>query len=117
MTEDYIPLETGLKWAISFNKGCYVGQEVIARMETRQRLAKRLVVLGFSDANVAVGDEVRAGDMRVGQVTSVAPLVDRGTMTALAYVKTDLAQAGRELGIFSDDGLIAGKVLTVPGTR
>src|SRR5690606_33882020 len=35
---EYIPLETGLHDAISFNKGCYVGQEIIARMESRNRL-------------------------------------------------------------------------------
>jgi folate-binding protein YgfZ len=47
LSEDYLPLEAGLKWAVSFNKGCYVGQEIIARMDTYKRLAKRLVVLGW----------------------------------------------------------------------
>jgi aminomethyltransferase len=45
LSQEYIPLETGLLDAVSFTKGCYVGQEIIARMESRGRLAKRLVGL------------------------------------------------------------------------
>ena len=42
LSQEYIPLETGLLDAVSFTKGCYVGQEIIARMESRGRLAKVL---------------------------------------------------------------------------
>ena len=40
--DEYIPLETNLWADVSFTKGCYTGQEIIARMESRQRLAKQL---------------------------------------------------------------------------
>lgn len=42
ITLDYIPLEADLWRAVSFQKGCYVGQEIIARMESRGRIAKQL---------------------------------------------------------------------------
>jgi folate-binding protein YgfZ len=121
LSEDYIPLEAGLKWAISFNKGCYVGQEVIARMEAYGRLAKRLVVLGCAGeigpaAEVlAPGNAVRAEGAKVGQVTSVAPLADGGLLKALAYVKTGMAEPGRELSVGGGDGELSVRVLAVPG--
>jgi folate-binding protein YgfZ len=121
LSEDYIPLEAGLKWAISFTKGCYVGQEVIARMDTYQRLAKRLVVLdcgtGQDPAAVglAPGAEVRGEAGKVGQVTSVAPLADRGVLKGLAYVKTGAAEPGRELSVAMGDGRRAARVLAVAG--
>ena len=121
LSEDYIPLEAGLKWAVSFNKGCYVGQEVIARMETYQRLAKRLVLLGcrpsagYADVGPVSGDEVWSVDAKVGQVSSVAPLSDEGVVKALAYVKTEQAEPGYELTVGSRDGGLKATVLAVPG--
>jgi folate-binding protein YgfZ len=134
LSDDYIPLEAGLRWAISSNTGCYVGQEIIARMETFQRLAKRLVVLGLehpspitssgaqfreplenSAIKVVAGDEVRANDLKVGQVTSVAPLAEDGMLKALAYVKTEMAESGCELCVLKGDGCIVATVLAVPG--
>lgn len=121
LSEDYIPLEAGLKWAISFNKGCYVGQEVIARMETYQRLAKRLVVLGCegdsgpTDEVLAPGNAVRADGATVGQVTSVAPLADQGVVKALAYVKVGVAEPGHGLSVVGAEGELSARVLAVPG--
>ena len=51
---DYIPLETRLRDAVSFTKGCYIGQEIIARMDSRQRLAKQLMRFRL-DAPVEAG--------------------------------------------------------------
>jgi folate-binding protein YgfZ len=121
LSEDYIPLEAGLKGAISFNKGCYVGQEVIARLETYQRLAKRLVVLGCAgesgpaDEVLAPGNTVRAEGVKVGQVTSVAPLADQGLVKALAYVKAGMAEPGGELCVVGEEGELSARVLAVPG--
>ena len=57
--DEYIPLEANLWNDVSFKKGCYTGQEIIARMESRQKLAKRLVGLRFDEpsdfARVVVG--------------------------------------------------------------
>jgi aminomethyltransferase len=82
---DYIPLETGLWADVSFSKGCYIGQEIIARMESRGKLAKKLVRLRTETA-VQVGAEIMASGKKVGSITSASPVPTGGV--ALGYVKT-----------------------------
>jgi aminomethyltransferase len=93
VTLDYIPLEAGLWADVSFNKGCYTGQEIIARMESRGRLAKRLVRLRAAGA-VAVGTAIEASGREVGKVTSAAG-GPAGTV-ALGYVKTGTLDGGEQ---------------------
>lgn len=88
--EDSIPLEVGLRPAIDFSKGCYVGQEIIARMDSRGQLAKQLVGLRF-DGEVEPGTPLRHGDRTVGQVTSVAYAPGKGWL-GLASVRSAAAQ-------------------------
>ncbi|MBI4769366.1 MAG: aminomethyl transferase family protein [Chloroflexi bacterium] len=95
ISEEYIPLEAGLWPAVSFHKGCYIGQEIIARMESRGKLAKTLVGLKLA-APVAVGDEVRQGERRVGEVSSAVVSPGAGPI-ALAFVKPDVAEPGTRL--------------------
>jgi tRNA-modifying protein YgfZ len=87
LTEDYIPLETGLWEAVSFRKGCYIGQEIIARMESRNKLARTLVMLRLPEP-VAVGAALTHEGKAVGSVTSIATLPD-GSAAALGYIRTD----------------------------
>ncbi|MFQ5922919.1 MAG: YgfZ/GcvT domain-containing protein [Anaerolineales bacterium] len=68
--EDSIPLEVGLWDAVSFEKGCYVGQEIIARMESRGKLAKQLVGVRL-ESQAEPGSALRQGDQTVGTLTSV----------------------------------------------
>jgi aminomethyltransferase len=96
MTQDYIPLETGLWDDVSFNKGCYTGQEIIARMESRGKLAKRLVELQPTVA-VEPGSPVLAGGKVVGSVTSAA--VGPNGPVALAYVKTAVLESDADLTV------------------
>ena len=68
--DDSIPLEVGLWDEVSFEKGCYVGQEIIARMESRGRLAKQLVGVRLgSEANP--GNTLKQSGKTVGTLTSV----------------------------------------------
>ncbi len=85
LTLDYIPLEADLWADVSFRKGCYTGQEIIARMESRGKLAKRLVRL-HAAAPLPPGAEISANGKPVGTLTSTA--VGPGGCVALAYVKT-----------------------------
>ena len=98
MDADTIPLEAGLEQrAISFTKGCYVGQEVIVRVLHRGggRVAKRLVGLVFDDACVpAARAPVSAGGSDAGRVTSAAWSPRLSRPVALAYVRRDLAEPG-----------------------
>ncbi|MEE9216171.1 MAG: hypothetical protein V3U32_01940 [Anaerolineales bacterium] len=69
--EDSIPLEVGLWDAVSFEKGCYVGQEIIARMESRGKLAKQLVGIKL-ESHAEPGSTLRQGGRTVGTLRSVA---------------------------------------------
>lgn len=94
LTNDYIPLEANLWDDVSFKKGCYTGQEIIARMESRGRLAKKLVKLRPA-ALVAAGDQLMADGKNAGVITSVA--VGPDGPVALGYVKTAVLEAGTPL--------------------
>lgn len=85
ITQEYIPLEAGLWNDVSFTKGCYTGQEIIARMESRGKLAKQLVRL-TSDGVLNEGDEISATGKRAGSITSTATA--RGATLAMGYVKS-----------------------------
>jgi aminomethyltransferase len=107
LTEDYIPLEANLWPAVDFHKGCYIGQEIIARMESRGKLARRLVGLRLA-APVAVGTAVRvaADGPAAGTVTSAGELPGLGPV-ALAYLKTAQADAGSHLLVGDTTGTVA----------
>ncbi|MBZ5558350.1 MAG: hypothetical protein LAO77_13850 [Acidobacteriia bacterium] len=98
MDEETIPLEAGIESrAISFNKGCYVGQEVIIRVRDRGhgRVARTLVGLTVEGDRVpAPGAAIRAGDREVGYVTSSALSPALKRPIALGYVHRDFVDPG-----------------------
>lgn len=102
MTPEYIPLEANLWSDVSFNKGCYTGQEIIARMESRGRLAKKLVRLR-ADESLGVGSEIESEAKKVGIITSESS--GPGGVLALGYVKTKALPHSLE-----DDGPVTFKV-------
>jgi aminomethyltransferase len=111
LTEDYIPLEANLWNAVSFTKGCYIGQEIIARMESRGKLARRLVGLSLS-APVAEGAEVKVGEAVAGKITSAGVLPERGP-AALTILKTGLCEPGTAVAV----GETTGTVVHLPFTQ
>ena len=79
-----LPAEAGLDEShVSFTKGCYPGQEPIARQRHRGKVNRRLRVLEVESAGP--GDEIREGDKVVGRVTSAVPGL------ALAYVRAGVS--------------------------
>ncbi len=118
MTEETIPLEAGIEdRAISFTKGCYVGQEVIVRVMQRGggRVAKKLVGLTLTGEKApAGGSPIRAGDREIGRVTSVvtSPLLDR--VIALGYVHRDFVDAGTGVQVVDGEQSIPALVTALP---
>lgn len=103
LSETYNPLEAGLTPMISWTKGCYIGQEVIARLDTYDKVQRHLVGLLF-DAPPADADalQVEVPDAgKVGTVTSLAysPRLDR--TIGLAYVRTQHAVPGGSVTVTS----------------
>jgi folate-binding protein YgfZ len=98
MDEETIPLEAGIESrAISFSKGCYVGQEVIIRVLHRGhgRVARKLAGLVLDGEQVpARGSAIRSGDREIGAVTSstASPALQRPI--ALGYVHRDFVEPG-----------------------
>ena len=89
--EDTIPLEAGLWGSVSFSKGCYIGQEIIARLESRGRLAKKLMGVRL-DEPAYEGDELFQDRSRVGRLTSVSESPELGWI-GLAMVRSIAADS------------------------
>jgi aminomethyltransferase len=104
LTEEYIPLELGLWDEVSFAKGCYTGQEIIARMESRGKLAKTLVRLTL-DAPVDVPADLLVDGKRAGVLTSSVSTPD-GRHVGIGLLKPDYAEAGTRLQV----GMVGGVV-------
>jgi folate-binding protein YgfZ len=118
MDEHTIPLEAGIEQrAISFTKGCYVGQEVIVRVTQRGqgRVAKKLVGLVLArDSSAHAQDPVYADEREVGRLTSVvgSPALQRPI--ALGYVHRDFVQSGTPLTVITAAGRSSATVASLP---
>jgi folate-binding protein YgfZ len=103
--EDYIILESELNDAVSYTKGCYLGQEVIARIHWRGQPAKRLRGL-LVDADQAPqrGTMLFAADgKKVGEITSSTYSIGLDRLIALAYVHRYYLNPGTEFALKEDD--------------
>ncbi len=98
--EKNYPQEASIeKWAVSFSKGCYLGQEVVCRLEMRGHVTKKLVSVRLDPGDPpGAGAEIRSAEGKtVGSVSSVAP-ADGGPL-ALAMVRIDFAEPGTKLDV------------------
>ncbi|MFQ5860615.1 MAG: aminomethyltransferase family protein [Dehalococcoidia bacterium] len=103
--EAYNPLEAGLKGAISFTKGCYIGQEVVARLDTYQKVQRQLVVLAFDGSAVQEGDRLLQEDREAGRVTSAARY--QGQSIGLGYIRLGATALGNRLAVSGREGTTA----------
>jgi folate-binding protein YgfZ len=117
MTGDTIPLEAGIEdRAISFTKGCYVGQEIIIRVLHRGggRVARKLVGLRLEGAATR-GAKVFSGEREVGAITSAAVAPTRGPI-ALGYLHRDFVAAGTAVAVETAAGRTPATVTERPTT-
>jgi tRNA-modifying protein YgfZ len=113
LTQEINALEAGLWRAVSFSKGCYIGQETIARLDTYNGVKQKLWGLDLTaDPGAAIpgqlqpGISITRGSDKIGVVTSVAA----DGQFALGYVKTKAGDAGLEVAV---DGYPA-RVVALP---
>lgn len=110
LTPDVLPLEAELDEALSHTKGCYPGQEIVARMRDRGHANRLLRLLALDGDAVPRRDATLSvpGDPRpVGLVTSAATVPGRGVL-ALAYVKVAQAEPGTRLEVIVPGGATVG---------
>jgi len=104
MDERTIPLEANLERALHYQKGCYIGQEVIARATFRGHMNKRLVGLLLGKAHPAPRTELFLGERKVGFLTSVVHSTRLGQQVALGYVHRDALAPGTGLRLAGEAG-------------
>lgn len=115
LTDDDNPLEAGLWHSISFEKGCYIGQETIARLNTYKGVKKRLWGLKLDKA-VAPGATVFSAEAKVGKLTSV---VETATgVLGLSYLRTKAGGEGLKVTVKDEEGEeVAGEAIALPFIR
>jgi folate-binding protein YgfZ len=113
LVEAYTPLEVGLQGMISNTKGCYTGQEVIARQITYDKVSKSLVGVKL-DELAAAGTKIQVDDKAAGTLTSVVQSPRFGWI-GLAVVRRQYGNVGTRLAVIGKDGASTqGEVAPLP---
>jgi folate-binding protein YgfZ len=118
MDETNLLPEAGIEdRAVSYTKGCYIGQEVIARIRTYGQVAKALRGLRLADDLKLLpkrGDKIFRGDKEIGYVTSVLNSPTLKSNIALGYVRREHNQIGTELCLRTAQSESMIKIVALP---
>jgi len=96
--EDVIPLEAGLWNALSFNKGCYIGQEIVERARSRGHVNWKLMgLIVHAPEAPPPGEKLAAEGKDIGEVTSSCVSPTLGKTLALAYLRREVSEPGVQL--------------------
>jgi len=99
ITQEYNPLEAGLEHLISWTKGCYIGQEVIARLDTYKKVQKHLMKFTVSERISMLPARIFGPSGEIGTMTS---MTQRAPFLGLGYLATKQIDAGE--GMFVSAG-------------
>ncbi|MCZ6818151.1 MAG: hypothetical protein O7G31_01490 [Calditrichaeota bacterium] len=109
------PHEAGMFPYINFDKGCYVGQEVVARLDTYDKVQKHLVgVLLNEEKMPGAKDVIEIDGREAGYITSSAYSPGLRKNIALGYVRTKFIRPQAPLTIKSNEGELAGELVELP---
>ncbi len=119
MDESNVVTEAARDDAVSYTKGCYVGQEIIARIKYRGHVAKKLSgVLFEQPAKLEVGALIKSGDDKeIGRITSATYSPHLGRTIALGYLKYDYVASGTEVKVIVGDETLPAEVTELPFVR
>ena len=116
MDENNIPIEAGIWNALDFEKGCYVGQEVVARIKWRGHVNWHL--MGFEcdgELPPQIGDEILDGDRKIGRITSSTFSPGLNKPLSLGYIRREFKNAGTKVQIKgSDSSVVQAQVKELP---
>lgn len=115
MDESNVVVETNLDDAISYTKGCYIGQEIIVRIKHRGHVAKKLTGLRFdTDQKIESGAVIKSDDKEIGRVTSAVFSPNLNCTIALGYLRYEYLDPGTTV---STDSNIFATVTELPFVR
>jgi folate-binding protein YgfZ len=127
LDESIVPLEARLERAISMKKGCYIGQEIIARIDARGHVNNLLVGLRLegepggptrgatvASACPARGDALLAGERVVGRVTAAALSTTLGAPIALGFLRREFVEPGTTVTVRTATGERSARVAALP---
>ena len=114
LSEEFNPLEAGLLPSISFDKGCYIGQEVVVRLNTYDKVQKHLVGIAVTEGSALPEQRLEVDGKDAGLLTSVAHSPILESALALGYVRTRHASVGQEVDIRNGDGHSRGRIVALP---
>jgi folate-binding protein YgfZ len=111
-----LPQEIGrTERTISFTKGCYIGQETVARIRTYGHVNRQLMGIRLAENRaVSAGARVYAAGKEVGAVTSSVQSLGLGTGIALGYVRRGHAEVGTTVEVMDADRMIPAEVVALP---
>lgn len=115
LTDSIIPLEAELDYAIDFEKGCYIGQEIVARMKYRghpNRLLRGILIQ--SESLIPVNTKIYDGDKEIGWVTSSTYSPSLEKQIALGYVRMAYTDPGSTVQLDVSEGHITGTIAVLP---
>jgi folate-binding protein YgfZ len=108
-----LPQETEQTRSLNFNKGCYIGQEIVERIRSRGAVHRKFSgFLAEGGVPISAGSKIVAGEKEIGEITSVASLPARKTV-ALGYIRREVGVPGREVFISG----VKAQVVSVPVTQ
>ena len=109
ITARFLAAEAGQLDGISSHKGCYLGQEVVERLRSRNAVSRVLGPIHFEHGvSAAAGTKLHDGDARVGEIMSAAYSPHFGHWVGLAYIRTDIFRPGASLTVDSGRVTITG---------
>lgn len=120
ITEEYNPHEVGLYPFIDFEKGCYIGQEVIARLDSYQKVQRQLmgVALEVDEASALQAFDtsvpIYSGEQLIGQLTSACFSPERGQGLGLAVVRKQFAASTESVQVRWPARNIVGRLRPLP---
>jgi folate-binding protein YgfZ len=115
MTDETIPIEANLTDAVSYTKGCYIGQEVIARLESRGHVNRKLMGLLLSGNTLPEsGASIISSAREVGWVTSATYSPARQQNVALGYVRREVWAPGTRLEVQTHGITLSALVAELP---
>ncbi len=118
MDETTLALEAPLESAIHLDKGCYIGQEVVARISFRGHVNRNFVGLRMGEGSVPeVGSRVMAGEKDVGRVTSSAFSPFLGCPIALGYIRRETSEPGTQVTVVGPAGPQKAEIANLPFFR